>query len=200
MSKLWDDTKYKYAFNTTVNNLKQECFVCRTKKNVGPHHLRHVKKSDELYSDESNIVILCEKHHREYHKQYPEANPKTFAEFARNYERNLFNKLIKKYEKNLMRIKDIRKASRQLHKVKKKNIDKVDMLDKFVVLYNLGCTVDLIKSLLNINQKKYQDLFKESKILNKIIPRGRGRNPNELAKSYENISDIIFSHLLDVEE
>ena len=99
-----------------------------------------------------------------------------------------------------MRIKDIRKASRQLHKVKKKNIDKVDMLDKFVVLYNLGCTVDLIKSLLNINQKKYQDLFKESKILNKIIPRGRGRNPNELAKSYENISDIIFSHLLDVEE
>ena len=71
----------------TIQKLKEKenkCFICGSSENIVPHHLKQVKQTNNDYYSENNLVLLCDKHHHEYHKQYPEVNLKTFCEFLRD--------------------------------------------------------------------------------------------------------------------
>lgn len=73
----------------TIKKLKEKenkCFICGSTENIVPHHLRQVKQTTDEYYDEDNLVLLCDRHHHEYHQQYSKVNLKTFCEFFRgNY-------------------------------------------------------------------------------------------------------------------
>ena len=75
----------------TIKKLKKKdnsCFVCGSTENIVPHHLKKVKQDSEEYFNESNLVLLCDKHHHQYHNQYKTVNPKTFSEFVRKNHSN----------------------------------------------------------------------------------------------------------------
>ena len=75
----------------TIKTLKEKdntCFVCGSNENIVPHHLKKVKQDSEEYFNENNLVLLCDEHHRQYHRQYPSVNPKTFSEFVRKNHSN----------------------------------------------------------------------------------------------------------------
>ena len=81
--------KYYYDFQRVIENMLQgtpKCFICGSTKNVGPHHLRKVKRNNPAYADRDNIVLLCRHHHSKYHNKFgnKEINPKTFAVFLRD--------------------------------------------------------------------------------------------------------------------
>ncbi|MBR0369127.1 MAG: HNH endonuclease [Methanobrevibacter sp.] len=92
---------------------------------MGPHHLKKVKPSKELYANEDNIVIICKTCHNRYHNQYKRVNPKTFLLFARKMwnkqgdslkrERNMYrnkykkcNKIVVEDKMNALMMKQIR--------------------------------------------------------------------------------------------
>ena len=78
--------RYYYDLGYTFNKLKKEsdgCFVCGSKDNLEPHHLKQVKPSKSDYSEENNLVVLCNYCHHNYHSQYKKVNPKTFAAFVK---------------------------------------------------------------------------------------------------------------------
>jgi len=78
--------KYYYDLGYTFNRLKRqtgECFVCGSRENLEPHHLKQVKASKPDYCEENNLVVICKSCHKKYHNRYKKVNPKTFAEFIR---------------------------------------------------------------------------------------------------------------------
>lgn len=78
--------KYYYDLGYTFNRLKsksKKCFVCGSRDNLEPHHLKQVKASKQDYCSENNLVVICNTCHRVYHSKYKKVNPKTFAEFIR---------------------------------------------------------------------------------------------------------------------
>lgn len=71
----------------TVKKLKEKdssCFVCGSKNDIVPHHLKKVNLTSDEYYSEDNLVLLCDYHHHKYHQQYPAVNLKTFCEFLRD--------------------------------------------------------------------------------------------------------------------
>ena len=80
-----DNSNY-WKLQGTIRKLKEKdnsCFVCGSTINIVPHHLKQVNKSSNEYYDENNIVLLCNDHHYQYHRQYPDVSPKTFTEFLK---------------------------------------------------------------------------------------------------------------------
>lgn len=78
--------RYYYDFQQVVGNMmkgKPKCFVCGSTRNVGPHHIRKVKQSNQQYADKNNLVLLCKSCHSKYHSRYRGINQKTFALFLR---------------------------------------------------------------------------------------------------------------------
>lgn len=104
-------SKHYYEFLGNLQRLEKKCFVCGTTLEVEPHHIRKVKKSNSQYGDESNIVMLCHKHHVKYHQRYKNVNQKTFAVFVgeekdkiirkQSHKINVLNSRIRKLEKSL---------------------------------------------------------------------------------------------------
>lgn len=85
-----DNPNY-WKLQRTIKKLKEKdnrCFVCGSKEKIVPHHLKKVKQTSEEYYSENNIVLLCDVHHRQYHRQYSNVNPKTFSEFLRKNHSN----------------------------------------------------------------------------------------------------------------
>ena len=81
--------RYYYDFQHVVGNMlkgKPKCFICGSTRNVGPHHLKNVKRNNPLYADPKNIVLLCKSHHSKYHNRVGShgVNPKSFAVFLRD--------------------------------------------------------------------------------------------------------------------
>lgn len=66
-----------------------ECAICKTKKELEPHHIIKTDKSKELYYDLNNGVLLCHRCHRLYHKLFSEINPSTLLEFSQEYSQKL---------------------------------------------------------------------------------------------------------------
>ena len=80
------DNPNHWKFLGTIQKLKEKenkCFICGSTKNIVPHHIKQVKQNNPEYYSENNLVLLCDRHHHEYHKKYPEVNLKTFCEFFR---------------------------------------------------------------------------------------------------------------------
>lgn len=81
--------RYYYKFLDLVKKMKQEdnsCFICGSTKNIKPHHINRVKESDRRYAEESNVVLLCGKHHHDFHKLYGSGrgvNGKNFTIFCK---------------------------------------------------------------------------------------------------------------------
>ena len=171
--KKWDYANRSFAFQSTVQSLKQKCFICGSEDEIEPHHIKQVKKSNELYSDESNIVILCKNHHRQYHNNYRPINQKTFAEFVRDCERKSYNELKNQYDNKCEKLTKVRKQTKQIKKIRKKELEEITLFDKFIVLYNLGFTVDLIKSLLNISHTTYQNFLRKQKTFKRLFQEDR---------------------------
>lgn len=70
----------------TIKKLRKKsnkCFICGSTEEIVPHHIRQVKQETDDYFDENNLVLLCDYHHRRYHRQYHNVNAKTFCEFLR---------------------------------------------------------------------------------------------------------------------
>lgn len=96
--------KYYYDLQNTLMRMKRECFICGATGELQPHHIRQVKTSNSQYSDESNVVWLCQTHHKRYHHQYRKVNQKTFAEYCirqKQKEINQLKKELKEYERIL---------------------------------------------------------------------------------------------------
>ena len=88
--------KYYYEFQNTIRKLKKECFICGTKENIEPHHIKRVKAGKQEYKNPENIVMLCRKHHKRYHNKYKKTNQKTFAEYCLKQKNKEINKQQKK--------------------------------------------------------------------------------------------------------
>ena len=100
--------KYYYELNGVFNKLKKEsnqCFICGSKEDLVPHHIKQVKPSKPEYSDEKNIVVLCRKCHKKYHKKYKKVNQKTFAEYVIKRNKHNIN-LLEKENKELKLINE----------------------------------------------------------------------------------------------
>ena len=81
-----DNPNY-WKFLGTIQKLKEKenkCFICGSTKNIVPHHLKRVKQNNANYYSENNIVLLCNKHHAQYHHKYHDVNLKTFCEFLKD--------------------------------------------------------------------------------------------------------------------
>lgn len=102
---------YYYEFLETVEKLKKEddtCFICGSKNKCSPHHIIHVSENHNLYSDEQNIVFLCEYHHRKYHKIYgsgKRVNLKTFGTYCKKEFRREILRYASSFEENIHEIK-----------------------------------------------------------------------------------------------
>ncbi len=71
-SKDWQAIKEIYY---SEDNPNRHCFICGVTENLNIHHLSY--KGDPIANtwgllDPTNLVILCYKHHMEYHKNLPE--------------------------------------------------------------------------------------------------------------------------------
>lgn len=88
--------RYYFKFLELVKKLRNEddsCFICGSTKKVQPHHLPRFKENDQRYAEESNVVLLCGKHHHMFHQYYGSGkgvNPKNFSIFVKKE----FEKLI----------------------------------------------------------------------------------------------------------
>ena len=85
MSKPIHKNRNYYDFCHTVDKLRKKdntCFICGSKEDIEPHHIRKVKQSNQSYAREDNIVLLCRKCHKKYHYRHKNADPKSFIEFA----------------------------------------------------------------------------------------------------------------------
>jgi 5-methylcytosine-specific restriction endonuclease McrA len=81
--------RYYYDFQRVVGDMMKDnpkCFVCGSTRNVGPHHIRKVKRNNQQYADRDNLVLLCKSCHSRYHNKYANKriNQKTFALFLRD--------------------------------------------------------------------------------------------------------------------
>lgn len=132
----------------TVKKLKEKdnrCFVCGSTENIVAHHIRKVEQDCEEYYSENNLVLLCDYHHHLYHRQYPNVNPKTFAEFLKkNHSKKPKNRGVKMnftLDKEL-KISKLKKIMKLLNKTNSKlvkvsvngklyDISKVTVIDKY---------------------------------------------------------------------
>lgn len=78
------------AVTTAKKNVKmrdKRCQVCGEEdKPLECHHILPVAKYPSMADDESNMIVLCQHHHRKYHELYEGSEgPETFAKFMRNY-------------------------------------------------------------------------------------------------------------------
>lgn len=124
-----DNPNY-WKFQGTIKKLKEKennCFICDSQKNIVPHHIKQVKKSHNDYYSEDNIVLLCDYHHHQYHKKYPNVNLKTFCEFFRD------NFVLKIKESELDKVKKKRRLNMDIDLNKPLKISK---LIKFMKLVN----------------------------------------------------------------
>lgn len=78
-----DNPNY-WKLQGTIKDLKEKdnkCFVCGSKKDIVPHHLKKVNQTSNQYYSEDNLVLLCDYHHHKYHQQYSDVNLKLFVIF-----------------------------------------------------------------------------------------------------------------------
>ena len=150
-----------WKFLGTIKKLKEKenrCFVCGTTENIVPHHIRKAKQSNDDYYNENNIVLLCNKHHIQYHKENSSVNPKTFGEFLKkNHFKKQDNKkgvLMNFRLENELKISKLKKIIKLLNKTQTKvvklsvngklyDISKIIEKEKYVV-FELG-DFELIK-------------------------------------------------------
>jgi hypothetical protein len=80
----------------TIKKLKDKgnkCLVCGSTEDIVAHHIKKADPNSKQYYSEDNLVLLCDYHHRLYHRQYPDVNPKTFNEFLiKNHSKKPVNK------------------------------------------------------------------------------------------------------------
>ena len=78
-----------------------KCIICGTKNDLEPHHMLKTNPYEELHDSISNGIVLCHKHHHEYHQKYnSEISFNTLLKYKEEYERNRCKKLNK--ENNLL--------------------------------------------------------------------------------------------------
>ena len=119
-----DNPNY-WKFLGTVRKLKEKenmCFICGSKENIVPHHIKQVKQTSDEYYSENNIVLLCDEHHHQYHNQYPNVNAKTFSEFLkRNHLKKPNNGGMMNFKLDAeLKISKLRKIIKLLNKTQKK--------------------------------------------------------------------------------
>ena len=80
----------------TVRNLvfrrdRHTCTVCGSRRGLNGHHMEPWSKNKELRYDLDNIVTLCDRCHRLYHRQYPAkiANTENFIAWFRQQKLSL---------------------------------------------------------------------------------------------------------------
>ena len=96
----------------------KDCFICGSKEELEPHHIRKVSKHHPDYCDSENIVILCRNCHLKYHKKYGDPSPKAFINFV--LERRLGD--TEKYKQSLGDLEKQRKLlKKQNDKIKLEN-------------------------------------------------------------------------------
>ena len=56
-----DCANRNFAFQSNVQSLKQECFICESKEDIEPHHIKKVKKNQMIRIVMSLILLFCAK-------------------------------------------------------------------------------------------------------------------------------------------
>lgn len=85
---------YKQFIANALNHFKYTCDICGSvgeKLNI--HHLNNYKDYPKQRTDINNVVCLCEKHHKLFHKLYKNRNNtrEQYYEFKRQYRANQIN-------------------------------------------------------------------------------------------------------------
>ena len=92
---------------------EKKCCICKSKKNLEPHHILHTTKYDELYNSVENVVVMCHDCHHNYHQKYHfDLGFKTLLEFQRDYWKNSCPKLKKENNKLRKQNRDLKKRIR----------------------------------------------------------------------------------------
>lgn len=131
-----DNPNY-WKLQGTIKELKEKdnrCFVCGSKNDIVPHHLKKVSQTSNQYYSEDNLVLLCNYHHHKYHHEYPDVNLKTFCEFLRdNFIAQIKEKDINKIKprrgvkldidlNNPLSVSKLKKMMKLINKSAKKNV------------------------------------------------------------------------------
>ena len=61
--------------------MKNAAFAVQ-KKDLVVHHVIKCENNEVLYLNPDNLIVLCNRCHTEYHRNYSKANPKTLIEFT----------------------------------------------------------------------------------------------------------------------
>lgn len=78
-------TQTYWKFRGIVDEMLQQhekCSICGSKKDLVVHHVIKCENNEVLYLNPDNLIVLCNRCHTEYHRNYSKANPKTLIEFA----------------------------------------------------------------------------------------------------------------------
>lgn len=121
MSRNIHKNRNYYDFCHTVDKLRKEdnsCFICGSKVEIEPHHIRKVKQSRESYSNEENIVLLCRDCHLKYHRKHKTADTKSFIDFV--LEMRLGTK--DRYKQSLFDLKCEREKLRAENRMLRQNL------------------------------------------------------------------------------
>lgn len=74
-----------WARDLIENN--EKCIICGSTHNLVPHHVAKIDRYNPFYTDPANGVVMCERCHKKYHREYSEISARTLVEFARRYAR-----------------------------------------------------------------------------------------------------------------
>lgn len=117
--------KYHWKFQGAVKQIldeNHECFICGAKENLDIHHIKQCKSYNEEFHNPNNIIVLCHKHHLDYHHRYPEeVNVKTLLEYTKDEtSKKLHNqrKIQSNYDK--LRVKSLEK-DKELERLTEEN-------------------------------------------------------------------------------
>jgi len=80
------DAQYKHWREVALQVGGRRCKVCGAMDRLVVHHIESYEQNEKLRTDIGNSAIFCEKHHKEYHKKYPnisDVNRSTFEEYLK---------------------------------------------------------------------------------------------------------------------